>query len=178
MCRFVYICLCAWREMFVFGETALGWYNLLLLNKGIKMTDYDATLQEFFSDVLLFLERRKQRAKDVEEQKRIIDVIAVVQTVARNPVKYADYAVRAKDGLERLGLADAYSSVYLIYSKVLAIMGKLHSQFDLERAEAQKILLNARKQMRYKNSTNILKDFYFPFVSPERYGVKKDSKTR
>ena len=144
------------------------------------MTDYDATLQEFFSDVLLFLERRKQRAKDVVEQKRIIDAIAEVQTVARNPVKYVDHAVRAKDGLERLGLADAYtySSVYLIYSKVLAIMGKLHSQFDLERAEAQKILLNARKRMKYKNSTNILKDFYFPFVSPERYGVKKDSKTR
>lgn len=142
------------------------------------MTDYDATLQEFFSDVLLFLERRKQRAKDVEEQKRIIDAIAEVQTVARNPVKYADHAVRAKDGLERLGLDDAYSSVYLIYSKVLWNMGNLHSQFDWERAEAQKILLNARKRMKYKNSTNILKDFYFPFVSPERYGVKKGSKTR
>lgn len=173
------MCLCAWREMFGFGETALGWYNLLLLNKGVKMTDYDATLREFFSDVLLFLERRKQRAKDVEEQKRIIDAIAVVQTVARNPVKYVDHAVRAKEGLEWLGLADAsYSSVYLIYSKVLWNMGKLHSQFDLERAEAQKILLNARKRMKYENSTNILKDFYFPFVSPERYGVKKDSKTR
>lgn len=170
--------------MFGFGETAFVWYNLLLLNKGIKMTDYDATLQEFFGDVLLFLERRQQRAKDDEEQKCIIDAIAVVQTVARNPVKYADYAVRVKDGLERLSLVDAFmptphdNSAYLIYSKVLWNMGKLHSQFDWERAEAQKVLLNARKQMQYKNSTNILKDLYFPFVSPERYGVKKDSKTR
>lgn len=170
--------------MFGFGETAFVWYNLLLLNKGIKMTDYDATLQEFFSDVLLFLERRKQRAKDVDEQKCIIDAIAEVQTVARNPVKYADYAVRVRDGMERPSLVDAFmptprdNSAYLIYSKVLWNMGKLHSQFDWERAEAQKVLLNARKQMQYKNSTNILKDLYFPFVSPERYGVKKDSKTR
>lgn len=170
--------------MFGFGETAFVWYNLLLLNKGIKMTDYDATLQEFFSDVLLFLERRKQRAKDVDEQNCIIDAIATVQTIARNPFKYADYAVRVKDGLARLSLVDAFmptprdNSAYLIYSRVLYYMGNLHSQFDWERAEAQKVLLNARKQMQYKNSTNILKDLYFPFVSPERYGVKKDSKTR
>ena len=57
-------------------------------------------------------------------------------------------------------------------------MAKLHSQFDWERSEAQKVLLNALKQMKYKNAGNILKGFYFPFVSPEKYAVKKDSKTR
>ena len=148
------------------------------------MTDYDATLQEFFSDVLLFLERRHQCAKDVDEQKCIINAIAEVQTVARNPVKYADYAVRVKDGLGRPSLVDAFmptphdNSVYLIYLKVLWNMGKLHSRFDWERGEAQKVLLNARKQMKYKISTNILKDLYFPFVNPKRYAVQKDAKTR
>lgn len=146
------------------------------------MTDYDATLQEFFSDVLLFLERRKQRAKDVDEQKCIIDAIAEVQTVARNPVKYADYAVRVRDGVELH--AEPFmptphdNSAYLIYNKVLWNMGKLHSQFNWERGEAQKVLLDARKQMQYKISTNILKDLYFPFVNPKRYAVQKDAKTR
>ena len=148
------------------------------------MIDYNATLQKFFDEVVLFLEKRKSHAKDEVEQKRIIDAMAVVRAVAANPKKYADYDARVKDGLERMDLADAFmptprdNSAYLIYNKVLWNMAKLHSQFDWERGKAQKVLLNALKQMKYKNATNILKDFYFPFVSPEKYAVKKDSKTR
>lgn len=148
------------------------------------MIDYNATLQKFFDEVVLFLEKRKSHAKDEVEQKRIIDAMAEVRAVAANPKKYADYDARVKDGLERMDLVDAFmptprdNSAYLIYNKVLWNMAKLHSQFDWERGEAQKVLLNALKQMKYKNAGNILKDFYFPFVSPEKYAVKKDSKTR
>ena len=148
------------------------------------MIDYNATLQKFFDEVVLFLEKRKSHAKDEVEQKRIIDAMAEVRAVAANPKKYADYVARVKDGLERMDLVDAFmptprdNSAYLIYNKVLWNMAKLHSQFDWERGEAQKVLLNALKQMKYKNAGNILKDFYFPFVSPEKYAVKKDSKTR
>lgn len=148
------------------------------------MIDYNATLQKFFDEVVLFLEKRKSHAKDEVEQKRIIDAMAEVRAVAANPKKYADYDARVKDGLERMDLVDAFmptprdNSAYLIYNKVLWNMAKLHSQFDWERGEAQKVLLNALKQMKYKNAPNVLKNFYFPFVSPEKYAVKKDSKTR
>ena len=156
----------------------------MCIAKGNKMIDYNATLQKFFDEVVLFLEKRKSRASGELEYNRIVDAIAVVRAVAENPTKYADYNARVKDGLERMDLVEAFmpnpndNRVYLIYNKVLWNMAKLHSQFDWERKEAEKVLLNARKQMKYKNSTNILKDLYFPFVSPERYGIKKDSKTR
>lgn len=143
------------------------------------MIDYNATLQKFFDEVILFLEKRKSRAKDEVELKRIIDAMAEVRAVAANPKKYADYNARVNDGLERMHLADAFmptphdNTAYLIYNKVLWNMGKLDSQFDWERKEAETVLLGALKKMKYKNAGNILKDFYFPFVSPEKYAVKK-----
>ena len=148
------------------------------------MIDYNATLQKFFDEVVLFLDKRKSRASSEFEYNRIVNAMAQVRAVAANPKKYADYDARVKDGLARMDLVGAFmptphdNSVYLIYNKVLCNMAKLHSQFDWERGEAQKVLLNALKQMKYKNAGNILKDLYFPFVSPEKYAVKKDSKTR
>ena len=143
------------------------------------MIDYDATLQKFFDEVVLFLEKRKSRASSEFEYNRIVDAIAEVRAVAANPTKYADYNARVKDGLERMDLVEAFmpnphdNRTYLIYNKVLWNMEKLHSRFDWERKEAEKVLLGALKQMKYKNASNILKDFYFPFVSPEKYAVKK-----
>lgn len=143
------------------------------------MIDYNATLQKFFDEVVLFLDKRKSRASSEFEYNRIVNAMAQVRAVAANPKKYADYDTRVKDGLERMDLVGAFmptprdNSVYLIYNKVLWNMAKLHSQFDWERGEAQKVLLNALKQMKYKNAGNILKDLYFPFVSPEKYAVKK-----
>ena len=148
------------------------------------MIDYNATLQKFFDEVVLFLDKRKSRASSEFEYNRIVNAMAQVRAVAANPKKYADYDVRVKDGLVRMDLVGAFmptphdNSVYLIYNKVLCNMAKLHSQFDWERGEAQKVLLNALKQMKYKNAGNILKDLYFPFVSPGKYAVKKDSRTR
>ncbi len=143
------------------------------------MNDYNATLQKFFDEVVKFLDKRKSHADSEFEYNRIVDAIATVRAVAANPKKYADYNTRVKDGLERMDLVEAFmptprdNTAYLIYNKILWQMDKLNSQFDWERKEAQKVLLAALKQMKYKNSTNILKDLYFPFVSPEKYAVKK-----
>ena len=142
------------------------------------MIDYDATLKTFFDEVILFLDKRKSQAKDEVELKRIVDTMGIVRAVAANPRKYADYNARVQDGL--VEHAEAFmptprdNSVFLIYSRLLWKLPDLWSQFDYQRQEAQKALLDALKQMKYKNATNILKDLYFPFVSPERYAVKKE----
>lgn len=141
------------------------------------MIDYDATLKKFFAEVVLFLEKRKKQAKDDVELQRVISAIGIVNAVAENPRKYADYAVRVKENL--VEPAEAFmpnpydNSVFLIYNKVLANLSDLYCQFDYHRHEAQKVLLDGLKQMKYKNATNILKDFYFPFISAARYAVKK-----
>ena len=148
------------------------------------MIDYNATLQKFFDEVIKFLDKRKSHAKDEIELKRIVDAIAAVRAVAANPKKYADCNARVKDGLERVDLVEAFmptprdNSAYLIYNNVLWQMDKLNSQFDWERVEAQKVLLDMLKRMKYKNATNVFKDFYFPFVSPATYAVRKDSRAR
>ena len=141
------------------------------------MIDYDATLKSFFDEVILFLDKRKARARDEVEMKRIVDMMAIVRAVSENPRKYADYNARVKDGLvER---AEAFmptphdNTAFLIYSGVLWKLSDLYSQFDYQRQEAQKALLSGLKQMKYKNAGNILKDLYFPFISPEKYAVKK-----
>ena len=141
------------------------------------MIDYDATLQKFFAEVISFLDKRKAFARDEEELKRIVDTMAQVRAVAENPCKYADYNARVKDGLvehaEAFMTSPQDNSAFRIYSGVLWKLSDLHSQFDWHRQEAQKVLLDGLKQMKYKNATNILKGLYFPFVSPEKYAVKK-----
>ena len=141
------------------------------------MIDYDATLEKFFAEVVLFLEKRKKQAKDDVELQRVISAIGIVNAVAENPRKYADYAVRVKENLVEpveAFMPNPYdNSVFLIYNKVLSNLSKLYCQFDYHRHEAQKVLLDGLKQMKYKNATNILKDFYFPFISAARYAVKK-----
>ena len=141
------------------------------------MIDYDATLKKFFAEVVLFLEKRKKQAKDDVELQRVISAIGIVNAVAENPRKYADYAVRVKENLVEpveAFMPNPYdNSVFLIYNKVLANLSDLYCQFDYRRHEAQKVLLDGLKQMKYKNATNILKDFYFPFISAARYAVKK-----
>ena len=141
------------------------------------MIDYDATLKSFFDEVILFLDKRKARARDEVEMKRIVDMMAIVRAVSENPRKYADYNARVKDGL--VEHAEAFmptphdNTAFLIYSGVLWKLSDLYSQFDYQRQEAQKALLSGLKQMKYKNAGNILKDLYFPFISPEKYAVKQ-----
>ncbi len=140
------------------------------------MIDYGATLQKFFDETIVYLQKRLDAAKDEIEQSRVSQAMAQVSAVAENPRKYADYNMRVKDNL----VADPRpfmptehdNSVFMIYQKVLWKMADLYSPYDHQRQEAQKLLLNALKQMKYKNAKNVLKDLYFPFVSPEKYAVK------
>lgn len=142
------------------------------------MIDYDATLKKFFDETIKFLEKRLKSAKDKEEQTRIVEAVRQVKEISKNPRKYADYNVRVKNDLvldARAFMPTEYdNSAFWIYQKVEWNMGDLYSDFDYQRHEAQKILLNGLKQMRYKNSTNLLKDLYFPFVSPKKYAVKTE----
>lgn len=144
------------------------------------MIDYDATLQKFFEETLKFLDKRATRAHDKKELEKIKKARAQVETIAKDPKKYADYNTRVKAGLEADARAFMPNSqdntVFIIYNRVLNSIENLNSDFDFERAKAQKFLLNMLKQMKYKNSTNLLKDFTFPFISPTRFAVKENTK--
>ncbi|MDO4423744.1 MAG: hypothetical protein Q4C08_03040, partial [Pseudomonadota bacterium] len=64
------------------------------------MIDYDKTLEKFFKQCIVYLEKRAETAKDKYIQKDISDAIRTVQTISDNPRQYADYNVRVKAGLE------------------------------------------------------------------------------
>lgn len=142
------------------------------------MIDYDKTLEKFFKQCIVYLKKRAETAKDKYIQKDISDAIRTVQTISDNPRQYADYNVRVKAGLESRAVVDGFmagtrdNSAFLLYNKVLWNMGKLSSQYSWEREEAQETLLKAKSAMEYKNSTNFLKDFIWPFKSLKSFGVK------
>ncbi len=146
------------------------------------MIDYDKTLEKFFKQCIVYLEKRAKTAKDKYIQKDIFDAIWTVQTISDNPRQYADYNVRVKAGLESHAVVDGFmagtrdNSAYLVYNRVLNIIPFLYSQYSWEREKAQETLLNATKTMEYKNSTNFLKDFIWPFKSPEAFAVKVKQK--
>lgn len=142
------------------------------------MYDYEATLDKFFEEVIKYLNKRKEQAKDKYVRFHVLEAIAVVERVRKNPMQYVDYNVRVKAGLEETRLADGFlagtrdNSVFVLYESVLNNMGNLRSQYEWERADAQKLLANAQKTIEYKNSTCFLKDFIYPFISAQRFVVK------
>lgn len=141
------------------------------------MIDYDATLNKFFDLVIAYLEKRKKIAPDIDVLKKIQNTIAYVRMVAADPKRFADYDERVKVGME-LHEAEAFmagttdNSAYVLYSRVLWALSDFYGEFEWNRGEARKMLLKAKKAMEYKNSTNVLKDFYYPFLSPERFAEK------
>ncbi len=141
------------------------------------MIDYDATLQAFFAECQKFLGKRAAHAKDKFELNAINNAINMVRTIAANPKKYADYNARVAAGFESPDMATGFvlggdNSAYWTYSSVVNSMGELYNKYEYQRAQAQKKLLNALKSMKYKNAGNILKDLYYPFLSPEKFAVK------
>ena len=107
----------------------------------------------------------------------INNAINMVRTIAANPKKYADYNARVAAGFESPDMATGFvlggdNSAYWTYSSVVNSMGELYNKYEYQRAQAQKKLLNALKSMKYKNAGNILKDLYYPFLSPEKFAVK------
>ena len=146
------------------------------------MIDYDKTLADFFKQCIVYLEKRTKTAKDKHIQQNVFDAIWAVQTISDNPVKYADFNARVEAGLESHTVVDGFmagsrdNSAYLNYSKVLNSMADLDSQFSWKREKAQETLLKAKSAMEYKNSTNFLKDFIWPFKSLKTFGVKVKQK--
>lgn len=146
------------------------------------MIDYDATLQKFFQEILLFLNKRMERAKDKHEVICIMNTADIVRKVASNPVKYADYNARVADKLVEDARAfmpnSSDNSAFMIYQHVLNSMGKLNSPYEWERTEAQKVLLDMLKRIKYKNASSVFKDFYFPFVSATRFAIQQGQKQK
>ena len=146
--------------------------------KKTMITDYKATLQEFFKEVLKFLDNRAVYAKDEFDYQKICKAREDVKQIAANPKKYADYNARVADGVEPQ--AEPFmpnphdNSTYLILRKVLHHMGNLDNEYEWYRKEAQDILLKARRAIAYKNSKNLFKDIQFLFKSAEKFAVKKE----
>lgn len=141
------------------------------------MIDYDATLKKFFDEVIKWLEKTRLKAKDKEQLAQIEKTIADVRTVAANPAKYADQRVRYKEnmtgGWDFLdGRIDP--TVFQIYGRILWKLDDLFGSFDYQREQAQKELLSSLKRVKYKNSSNIFKDFSYPLMSPVHFAVKVD----
>ena len=145
------------------------------------MIDYDATLQQFFAECIKFLEKQRLRANDQIALKRINDAIVAVLRVSANPKQFEDYNVRVKAGVETPDMVEAFmpagtgdNRVYLMYSAVVNSMENLYNEYDWYRAEAQQTLLNSLKAIKYRNTTNILKDFYFPLLSAKKFAIKSE----
>jgi len=146
------------------------------------MIDYDATLQSFFEYVIKYLDMRAARAHDKEEAEHIANARVKVQKLAANPKKYADYQARIADRVDPFdydflaafiphGTRD--NSALLVYSDVVASLSDFYSEYDYARDKAHKTLLNKIKAMKYKTARGgMLKDFYYPFLSPSRFAVK------
>ena len=146
--------------------------------KKIMIADYKATLQEFFKEIIKFLDDRAAFSKDEFEYQKICKAREDVKQIAANPLKYADYTARVEDGVDPQPGAfmpnPHDNSIYLILSKVLHYMGNLDSEFEWCRKEAQDVLLKARRAIAYKNSKNLFRDVQFLFKSAEKFAVKKE----
>lgn len=139
------------------------------------MIDYDKTLKLFFSEIIKYLNDLASHAEDGITYARIEHARDVIGKIMETPFEYSDYDTRVRKKSELW--AEAFmpnkydNSVFRLYSGVLYSMGDLNSQHDDTRKQAQDKLLNSLKAIKYKNSKNILKGLYFPFVSAKKYAV-------
>lgn len=144
------------------------------------MINYDATLKAFFAEIIKYLDNRATHAKDRVAFFRIERAREIVEKIAENPSKYANYNVRVKKDM----IVDARAfmptsndnSVFLLYRGVLNIISDLNSEIDWVRSNSQASLLKALKQIKYKNATNIFKDFYYPFLPASKFAVQEKTK--
>lgn len=146
------------------------------------MVNYDETLQKFFAEMIVFLNKRRQTVKDKEELKCVDRAIDCVEAVAKNPRKYA-YSIQQKEGLvvpaEAFMLRGDDNRVYLLYSRFMfSVLPNLYSKLVFEREGAQKKLLDALKQMKIENASNVLGAFVKSFQRPEAFAVHEKVPTR
>ena len=139
----------------------------------LRIPDYEATLQAFFKEIILFLDRRVRYVdSEIDFQKNRKAREAIVK-IAANPKEYADYNARVKAGIE----PDASvfmtnpreNSVWVILSSVLWSMANLNSEFEWERKDAQEKLVKARRDMEIKNSRNPFQTIKFKFMRDKKF---------
>jgi len=146
------------------------------------VVDFNATLTKFFEEIIKYLEKRAQNAKTLEIRDDVMTAIAAVRRVMAEPKRFADYNVRVKAGLEAHAVVDGFmagtrdNSVFLLYNGVLWAVNDLYSPYEWEREQAQQKLLNAKKSIEYKNSTNLLKSLYYPFLPEKMFAEKVKQK--
>lgn len=143
------------------------------------MIDYEATLQKFFAEAIVWLEKMKKRAANKAAQKNIEHAIDEVRTVAADPKKYATMRALYAAGLGRSEVVSGFipygtdnNSVWHIYSDVMALLKDLYGKNEFSQEEAKKKLLNSLKSIKYKNSSSLLKDFTYPFIPQSYFAVK------
>ncbi len=137
------------------------------------MIDYEATLQKFFNEVIKWLVKASKKAKDVHQLNQIEKEIADVRRIAADPKQYA-FNTLNKKGAPLWDFLDSKMdpTVYQKYTNVLWSLNDLYGNYDYPRETAQTALLMALKVVKYKNSSNIFKDFTYNFTSPSHYAVK------
>lgn len=143
----------------------------------IVVNDYDVTLQEFFNDVLEFLDNQAAYVDGELGYQRICKEREKVKKIAANPKKYASYDVRIIDNVDldpRSFMSKrGDNSVYSAVNMVLNNIRNLDSETDCFRKGAQEVLLWARRQVQYKLSKKLFKDIQLAFKPDSGFAVKK-----
>ena len=86
------------------------------------MIDYNATLQEFFKEVVKYLDSRASHALSELEYQQICKAREQVQKIASNPVLYADYNTRVANGVE----PDALKKYHITGAKKISVVNDYH----------------------------------------------------
>lgn len=145
------------------------------------MIDYDKTIERFFVEVEQYLTRRMEQAKDNIEAKKIQNTRFQWGMIKANPRKYInqqydDAKMLSVDGFLRGNDNSVYMAVRDVMSAVRAIYYARDNHLTYMEDDKSKEFLDLYKRWKYKSSTNILKDFVFPFRSAKSFAVQDKQK--
>ncbi len=131
------------------------------------MIDYNLTIQKFFDTAIQYLEKRASLAKDTDELEYIHKTLDYMHVVKQDPANYYNYS-KTMDTLYGF-LRGNDNSVLLAVRNVLYKISQLYDRPKDE--ERKNDLLQAIKSFNYSISTNILRDFIYPFRSVKSFAV-------
>lgn len=151
------------------------------------MIDYDKTIDNFFGSVIALLQKRCETAKDKYDQQAIIENINIVRKIASNPAVYCDYDTQLKhdlvpqtDGFIPVGTYN--NQLWLAFDSVVHIIAEFYDKkahgLTYMTEDLKKSLLVAIKRWNYVKSTNLFKDFIYPFKSPMSFAVHVNTKQK
>lgn len=145
------------------------------------MIDYDQTIEKFLVEVEQFLTRRIENAKDKIEVKNIQNTRfqwGMIKAAPRKYInkRYDDARMLSAEGFIRGNDSSAYLAVRDVMEAIRAIYdARDNSWTHLEEINLKKFL-DAYKRWKYKSSTNMFKDFVFPFRSAKSFAVHDNQK--